>query len=77
MLYAAMNVTRIPLKATNLGGIKNGKSSHEIRLSWYQSIDMYCIVFVVKFDGWLYILVLRNKQLFTKNWGSKPISVKK
>jgi hypothetical protein len=74
MLYAAVNATRSPHKATNWGGTKNGKASHEIRLSWCQSLDMHCIVLAVKFDGWLYISVLRNKQLFTKNWGSKPIS---
>jgi hypothetical protein len=28
-----------PLKATNWSGIKNGKTSKEICLSWYQSID--------------------------------------
>jgi hypothetical protein len=32
----------------------------------YQSIDIQCIVLSVKFDGGLFISVLRNKQLFTK-----------
>jgi hypothetical protein len=39
MLYAAMNATGSPPKATNWSGIKNGKPSKEIRLSWYQLID--------------------------------------
>jgi hypothetical protein len=39
MFYAAMNATRKTPKATNWSGIKNGKPSKEIRLSWYQSID--------------------------------------
>jgi hypothetical protein len=32
----------------------------------YQSIDMHCIVLPLKFDGGLFISVLRNKQLFKK-----------
>jgi hypothetical protein len=39
MLYAAVNATKSPQKATNWSGIKNGKLSKEIRLSWYQSLD--------------------------------------
>jgi hypothetical protein len=39
MLYAAVSAVRSPKKATNWSGIKNGKSSKEIRPSWYQSID--------------------------------------
>jgi hypothetical protein len=43
----------------------------KMRVSWYQSIEMCCIVLPVKFDGMLSILVLRNQQLFTKNCGFK------
>jgi hypothetical protein len=32
----------------------------------YQSIDMHCIVVLVKFDDWLSILFLRKKQISTK-----------
>jgi formate/nitrite transporter FocA (FNT family) len=35
-------------------------------VSGYQSIDMHYIVMPVKFDSGLFMLVLRNKQLFTK-----------
>jgi hypothetical protein len=38
---------------------------------------MHCLVFTVKFDGGLSIAVLRNEQLFTKNWGFKTQSVYK
>jgi hypothetical protein len=43
----------------------------------YQSIDIHCIAVPVKFDGGLSMSFLRNEQLFTKNWGSKPISFQK
>jgi hypothetical protein len=41
MLYAALNDPRSPptKKATNWSGIKNGKPSKEITLSWYPPID--------------------------------------
>jgi hypothetical protein len=43
----------------------------KMHVSGYQSIDMHCIVLPVKFDGRLAISVLRNEQLFTKNWRLK------
>jgi hypothetical protein len=43
----------------------------KMNVSWYQSIEMLRIVLLVKLDGGLSILVLRNEQLFTKNWGCK------
>jgi hypothetical protein len=43
----------------------------KMHVSWYQSIGIVRIVLPVKFDGRLSISVLRNEQLFTKNWGSK------
>jgi hypothetical protein len=46
-------------------------------VSGYQSIDIYCIVLPVNFDGGLSISVLRNKQLFTEIRDSKPISSQK
>jgi hypothetical protein len=46
-------------------------------VSGYQSIEMQRIVLPVKFDGGLFISVLRNEQHFTKKWGSKPISFQK
>jgi hypothetical protein len=39
MLNAAKNTPKSSQKATNCSGTKNGKSSKEIRLSWYQSLD--------------------------------------
>jgi hypothetical protein len=42
----------------------------------YQSVDMHCIAISVKFDGKLFLSVLRNKQLFTKR-GSKVYIFKK
>jgi hypothetical protein len=42
-----------------------------MHVSGHQSIDMHCIVLPVKFVGRLAISVLRNEQLFTKNWGFK------
>jgi hypothetical protein len=39
MLYAAVNASRSPQKATNWSGIKNGKSSKETRLSKCHPID--------------------------------------
>jgi hypothetical protein len=38
-VYATMNARRSPKKATNWSGVKNGKSTKEINLPWYQSID--------------------------------------
>jgi hypothetical protein len=45
--------------------------SYNIKMlvSWYQSIEMQRIVLPVKFDGGLYISVLRNMQLLTKKIG--------
>jgi hypothetical protein len=43
------------------GGIR-----HESARSEYQLVDMPCIVMPVKFDGGLFMLDLRKKQLFTK-----------
>jgi hypothetical protein len=37
-----------------------------VLVSVYQSIGMHCIVLSVKFDYGLFILILRNKQLFYK-----------
>jgi hypothetical protein len=36
-------------------------------VSGYPSIDMHCILLLVKFDGGLFTSVLRNRQLFEKN----------
>jgi hypothetical protein len=46
----------------------------KVIISWYQSIDMYCIVLPVKFDDGLSISVLRKKHLFEKreNKSSNP-----
>jgi homogentisate 1,2-dioxygenase len=41
----------------------------KVPVSWYQSIDMHCIVLLVKFEGGLTISVLRKKALFITNWG--------
>jgi hypothetical protein len=41
----------------------------KVLVSGYQSIDMHCIVLLVKFVDGLSILFLRNKQLFKKNDG--------
>jgi hypothetical protein len=43
----------------------------------YQSIDMLCIVSYIKFDGGLFISVLKNEQLFTKKIGAQNRAVKK
>jgi hypothetical protein len=40
-----------------------------VYVSWYQSIDIVCIAVSVKFEDGLSISVLRNKSLFSKNWG--------
>jgi hypothetical protein len=40
-------------------------------VSGYQSIDMHCIVFPVKFDGEFSISFLRNRQLLTEKGGPK------
>jgi hypothetical protein len=40
-----------------------------VLVSGYQSIEMLGIVLPVKIDGGLSISVLRNEQVFTKNWG--------
>jgi hypothetical protein len=48
-----------------LGAFSDAYNIKEL-LSGYQSIDMHCIVLPVKFDGRLFISVLRNKQLFEK-----------
>jgi hypothetical protein len=40
-------------------------------VSGYPSIDMYCIVLSVKFDGGLFITILKNKQLFKKKGRQK------
>jgi hypothetical protein len=50
MLYAAVNESRSPQKAANWSGIKNNKSSKEIWLSWYQSIDKKHFQVHVKFE---------------------------
>jgi hypothetical protein len=77
VLYATVSAPRSPQKATDWSGIESSKPSKEIKLSWYQSIDIHCIVMNVNFDGGLSISVLINMQLFTKNWGSKTISYQK
>jgi hypothetical protein len=48
-------------------------AAYKIKLlvSGHPSIDRACIVVPGKFDGRLAISVLRNEQLFTKNWGFK------
>jgi hypothetical protein len=53
-------------KATNWSGIKNGKSSKEVKLSRYQSIDEKHFWVCVKFEVGLFIL-------FTKKMSSKKV----
>jgi hypothetical protein len=45
-------------------------TAHNVKVfaSGHQSIDMHCIVVLVKFEGGLSISFLRKKQLFTKKW---------
>jgi hypothetical protein len=42
-----------------------------MHVSWYQWIEIHCIVLPVKFDGGLSMSVLRNGQVFTKKLGFK------
>jgi hypothetical protein len=63
-----VNATRSPPKATNWSGIKNGKSSKEIKLSWYQSIDKEHFWDYVKFEVGLSIP-------FTRKMGSKKLKL--
>jgi hypothetical protein len=64
MMYATVNATGRPQKATNWSGIKNGKSSKEIRLPWYQSINKEYFWVYVKFE-------VGSSIPFTKKLGSK------
>jgi hypothetical protein len=45
-----VNTPRSPRKATNWDGIENSKSSRELWLSWYQSIDKTNFPVYVKFE---------------------------
>jgi hypothetical protein len=60
MLYAAVNAPRSLQKATNWSGIKNGKSSKDISLPWYQSIDKKHLRVYVKFEVGLSIPFTRK-----------------
>jgi hypothetical protein len=66
MLYATVDALRTPQKAINCSGVKNGKSSKEIRLSRYQSIDIKHFWVYVKFEVGLSIL-------FTRKMSSKKV----
>jgi hypothetical protein len=48
-----------------------------MHVSWYQSIEMHYIVLPVKFDGGLFISVVRNEQLFTKYGGGSKNPMKR
>jgi hypothetical protein len=64
----------IPLQLVAFGGLLGAfTSAHHLRMhfSGYPSIDMHCIMLPVKFDGGLFISVLRNKQLFKNKGGQK------
>jgi hypothetical protein len=49
----------------------------KVLVSGYQSIDMHCIVLLVKFDDELSISFLRKKQLFTKEKGGQKYTFSK
>jgi hypothetical protein len=64
----------IPLQLVAFGGLLvafTDSYNINMRVSWYQSIEMHCIVLPVKYEGGLSISVLKNEQLFTQNWGFK------
>jgi hypothetical protein len=59
-LYTAVNTTGSLQKATNWSGIKNGRSSKEIRLSWYHCKDKKHFQVHVKFEGGVSIPATRK-----------------
>jgi hypothetical protein len=61
MFYPVLNAPRSPPKAINWSGIKNVKSSNEVRRSWYPSIDKMYFWVYVKFVAGLSIPFTRKK----------------
>jgi hypothetical protein len=64
----------IPLQSLPFWGFLvafNDAYNTKMHRCWYQSIDISCIVFLVKFEDGLSISVWKNKQLSTKKLGFK------